>query len=199
MSDAGVSDASVSDAGVSDAGVSDARASLPDAVGPQDAIGDPAEVQRGGWAGLAEVAVLLGLALVAWVLSGGFAEGELLVTYGVDPAVVPRAVILVIVALAILLAIGEPWPRGTPPRLHIHPRLREALFALVALSIYVLSFEALGAFTLMPLFCAAVSRTFMNRPLWALLAYGVAVSAFTWILFVLLLRVPLPGSRLPFL
>src|SRR3546814_20696788 len=97
------------------------------------------------------------------------------------------------------LLLGEKSIPRSRPRLRIHPRIGPAAFALTTLVLYVATFETLGAFTLMPLFCAAVSRAFVKRPLLSLLLSGVAVTAFTWVLFVLLLGVPLPGSRLPFL
>jgi hypothetical protein len=152
----------------------------------------------GGWAGIADVVVVLAVAAGAWVLSGNFAAGDISLAYGVAPELVPRAIILVIAGLALLLLLGElALPRGQL-RLRLHPRIGPVLFCIAVLSVYAFSFERLGAFTLMPLFCVAVSRTFVRRPLWTLLIYGVAVSVVTWIVFVLLLRAPLPGSRLPF-
>jgi hypothetical protein len=161
--------------------------------------GSSEAVRPGGWAGIADAAVILALSLAAWVLTGEFAGADLMVAYGIAPAVVPRAIILVIAGLAGLLLIKElAQPRGRP-RLRLHPRIGPVLFACAVLAVYAASFEALGAFTLMPLFCVAVSRAFVRRPFWTLLVYGVAVSVATWVLFVLLLGAPLPGSRLPFL
>src|SRR3546814_19783921 len=97
------------------------------------------------------------------------------------------------------LLLGEKSIPRSRPRLHIHPRIGPAAFALATLVLYVATFETLGAFTLMPVFCAAVSRAFVKRPPLSPPLYGVAVTAFTWVLFVLLLGVPLPGSLPHFL
>jgi len=152
-----------------------------------------------GWAGIGDVVVLLGLCLIAWILTYEFAQPDLMVAYGIEPAVVPRAVILVIAGLALLLLAQELSHRHGPLRISLHPRIPAVLFVLAALTVYSLSFEPLGAFTLMPLFCVAVSRAFVKRPYWKLLLYGIAVTVVSWILFVPLLRAPLPGSSLSFL
>ena len=152
-----------------------------------------------GWAGIGDVVAVLGLCLIAWVLTYDFAQPDLMVAYGIAPEVVPRAVILVIAGLALLLLVQEVGQLQGRPSVRLHPRIPAVLFALATLTVYSLSFEALGAFTLMPLFCVAMSRAFVARPLWKLLVFGVAVTVGSWILFVLLLRAPLPGSRLPFL
>lgn len=157
------------------------------------------ERPTGGWSGIGEALAILGFTLVAWLLTRGFAAADLMIVYGIDSAVVPRAVILTIALLAVLLLLGEKTIPRSRPRLRIHPRIGPAAFALASLVLYVATFETLGAFTLMPIFCAAISRAFVDRPLLSLLLYGVAVTVFTWVLFVLLLGVPLPGSRLPFL
>jgi hypothetical protein len=122
-----------------------------------------------------------------------------MLAYGIAPEVVPRAVILVIAGLALLLLVQEIGHRHGRPRISLHPRVPAVLFAFAALTAYSLSFEPLGAFTLMPLFCVAVSWAFVKRPLWKLLLYGVAVTVVSWAFFVLVLRAPLPGSSLPFL
>jgi Tripartite tricarboxylate transporter TctB family len=152
-----------------------------------------------GWAGICDVAVILGLCLIAWLLTNDFAQPGLMLAYGIEPAVVPRAVILVIAGLALLLLVQELGHRHGRLRIRLHPRVPAMLFAFAALTAYSLSFEPLGAFTLMPLFCVAVSRAFVERPLWKLLLYGIGVTVATWVFFVLLLRTPLPGSSLPFL
>lgn len=152
-----------------------------------------------GWAGIGDVAVLLGFCLIAWVLTSSFAQPDLMVAYGIAPEVVPRAVIVVIAALALLLLLQELGLRHGRPHISLHPRIPAVLFVLAALTVYSLSFEPLGAFTLMPLFCVAVSRAFVKRPFWKLLLYGIGVTVVSWILFVPLLRAPLPGSSLSFL
>lgn len=151
-----------------------------------------------GWAGVGDVVVILGLCLIAWVLTNDFAQSGLMLSYGIKPEVVPRAVILVIAGLALLLLVPELGHRHARLQISLHPRIPAVLFAFAALTVYSLSFEPLGAFTLMPLFCVAVSRTFVKRPFWTLLLYGFGVTVVSWVLFVLLLRAPLPGSRLPF-
>jgi Tripartite tricarboxylate transporter TctB family len=153
----------------------------------------------GGWAGVGDVVAILGLCLIAWVLTNDFAQADLMISYGIRPEVVPRAIILVIAAMALLLLSSELGRRHGRLRVSLHPRIPAVLAVLAALTVYALSFEPLGAFTLMPLFCVAVSRAFVRRPLWKLLVYGVAVTIGSWVLFVLLLRAPLPGSSLPFL
>ena len=158
----------------------------------------PAEPAR-GWAGIGDVAVILGLCLIAWLLTNDFTEPGLMLAYGIAPEVVPRAVILVIAGLALLLLVQEVSHRHGRLQISLHPRLPAVLFAFAALTAYSLSFEPLGAFTLMPLFCVAVSRAFVERPLWKLLLYGIAVTVGSWVFFVLLLRAPLPGSGLALL
>ena len=159
-----------------------------------------AETKRGGsWATIAEVAVILAVCLAAWLATGQFAEDDLMLVYGVDPALVPRAIIILISALALLLLVQEGALPRRLPRPRLHPRTLPVVLALAALALYAFTFERLGAFTLMPVFCAAVARIFMRHPFWKLLVYGVLVSIVSWILFVLLLGAPLPGSRLPFL
>lgn len=152
-----------------------------------------------GWAGIGDVVVVLVLCAIAWALTYDFAEPGLLLTYGIKPEVVPRAVILVIAALSLLQLVQELGHRRGDWQFSLHPRIPAVLFALAALTAYSLSFERWGAFTLMPVFCVALSRAFVHRPLWKLLAFGVAVTVMSWVLFVLVLRAPLPGSRLPFL
>jgi hypothetical protein len=173
----------------------DATAADGDVAG---AAAAPATPDR-GWAGIGDVVAVLGLCLIAWVLTYDFAEPDLLVSYGIEPGVVPRAVILVIAGLALLLLVQEFGQRHGRLQISLHPRIPAVLFAFATLVAYALSFEPLGAFTLMPLFCVAMSRALVARPLWKLLAFGVAVTVGSWLLFVLLLRAPLPGSRLPFL
>lgn len=151
-----------------------------------------------GWAGIGDVVVVLGLCLIAWILTYDFAQPDLMVAYGIEPAVVPRAVIVVIAALALLLLVQEIGQRHGRFHISLHPRIPAVLFALAALTVYCLSFEPLGAFTLMPLFCVAVSRAFVKRPFWNLLLYGIGVTVASWVFFVLVMRAPLPGSRLPF-
>jgi hypothetical protein len=164
---------------------------------PTDEVGEAR--RSGSWATITEVAVILAVCLAAWIATGRFAQDDLMLVYGVDPALIPRAIIILIAALALLLLVQEgALPRRLPcPRLH--PRILPVALAFAALALYAFSFEKLGAFTLMPVFCAAVARIFMRHSLWKLLAYGVLVSIASWILFVLLLGAPLPGSRLPFL
>jgi hypothetical protein len=176
------------------------RSVAPERVGPGAAGADaaPASADR-GWAGVGDVVAILGLCLIAWVLTNDFAQADLMISYGIRPEVVPRAIILVIAAMALLLLSSELGRRHGRLRVSLHPRIPAVLAVLAALTVYALSFEPLGAFTLMPLFCVAVSRAFVRRPLWKLLVYGVAVTIGSWVLFVLLLRAPLPGSSLPFL
>ena len=151
-----------------------------------------------GWAGIGDVAVVLGLCLIAWVLTSNFAQPDLMLAYGIAPEVVPRAVIVVIAGLALLLLVQELSLRHGRPHISLHPRIPAVLFVLAALTVYSLSFEPLGAFTLMPLFCVAISRAFVKRPFWNLLLYGIGVTVASWVFFVLVMRAPLPGSRLPF-
>jgi hypothetical protein len=169
-----------------------------DASAPGAPAGAPEAIRPSSWAGIAEVGIIFGLAAWAWMLTGRFVQGDLMVTYGINPAVVPRAIILTIVGLATLLLVAELAQPRIRSRLRFHPRTGAVLFALAILSVYAFSFEALGAFTLMPVFCVALSLAFMRRPLWILFAYGIGVSILTWVVFVLLLRAPLPGLRLPF-
>ena len=171
----------------------DAATSAGEIAGAADAA--PAH----GWAGFGDVVVVLAFCAIAWALTYDFAEPGLLLSYGIKPEVVPRAVILVIAALALLLLVQELGHRRGDWQFSLHPRIPAVLFALAALTVYCLSFEPWGAFTLMPVFCVALSRAFVQRPLWKLLAFGVAVTVMSWVLFVLILRAPLPGSRLPFL
>jgi Tripartite tricarboxylate transporter TctB family len=178
---------------VSDSSLARDPADVADSAGAAGAA--PAAPAR-GWAGIGDVAVILGLCAIAWVLTNDFAQGGLMLAYGIAPTVVPRAVILVIAGLGLLLLAQELGQRHGRPRIRLHPRLPAVLFAFAALTAYSLSFEPLGAFTLMPLFCVAVSRAFVERPLWKLLLYGIAVTAGSWVFFVLLLRAPLPGSGL---
>jgi hypothetical protein len=179
---------------VSDRSFAGGPADLAKTAGAADAT--PAAPAR-SWAGIGDVAVILGLCLAAWLLTYDFAEPGLMLAYGIRPEVVPRAVILVIAGLALLLLAQELSHRHGRLQISLHPRIPAVLFAFAALTVYALSFEPLGAFTLMPLFCVAVSRAFVERPLWKLLLYGIAVTVVSWIFFVLLLRAPLPGSRLP--
>jgi Tripartite tricarboxylate transporter TctB family len=180
---------------VSERSVAPERADVAGAAGADAA---PASADR-GWAGVGDVVAILGLCLIAWVLTNDFAQADLMISYGIRPEVVPRAIILVIAAMALLLLSSELGRRHGRLRVSLHPRIPAVLAVLAALTVYALSFEPLGAFTLMPLFCVAVSRAFVRRPLWKLLVYGVAVTIGSWVLFVLLLRAPLPGSSLPFL
>jgi Tripartite tricarboxylate transporter TctB family len=155
--------------------------------------------RSGSWPVITDVAVILAVSLAAWMATGQFAQDDLMLAYGVDPALIPRAIIILISGLALLLLVLDGALPRTAPRLHLHPRVGPVALAFGALVLYALSFERLGAFTLMPLFCAAVSRIFVRQAFWKLLAYGVLVSIGSWVLFVLLLGAPLPGSRLPFL
>jgi Tripartite tricarboxylate transporter TctB family len=180
---------------VSERSAAPERADVAGAAGV-DAV--PVSADR-GWAGVGDVVAILGLCLIAWVLTNDFAQADLMISYGIRPEVVPRAIILVIAAMALLLLSSELGRRHGRLRVSLHPRIPAVLAVLAALTVYALSFEPLGAFTLMPLFCVAVSRAFVRRPLWKLLVYGVAVTIGSWVLFVLLLRAPLPGSSLPFL
>jgi hypothetical protein len=180
---------------VSDRSLAGARADVAQTAGTAAAA--PAAPAR-SWAGFGDVAVILGLCLIAWLLTNDFAEPGLMLAYGIRPEVVPRAVILVIAGLGVLLLVQELAQPHAPFHLRLHPRIPAVLAALAALTAYAMSFEPLGAFTLMPLFCVAVSRCFVSRPLWKLLLYGIGVTVGSWVLFVLLLRAPLPGSRLPF-
>jgi hypothetical protein len=70
----------------------------------------------GGWAGIGDVVVLLGLCLIAWVLTYEFAQPDLMLAYSIEPAVVPRAVILVIAGLALPLGrrLLARWRRPVP-------------------------------------------------------------------------------------
>ena len=165
-------------------------------AGAADAAPAPADH---GWAGIGDVIVVLGLCAIAWYLTYDFDLPDFMVAYGIAPTVVPRAVILVIATLSLLQLVQELGLTRGRPEIGLHPRIPHVLFALAALTAYSLSFERWGAFTLMPVFCVAVSRTFVPRPLLILLAYGVLVTIMSWVLFVLILRAPLPGSRLPFL
>jgi hypothetical protein len=158
-----------------------------------------AEAKRSGsWATITEVAVILAVCVAAWMATGQFAQDDLMLAYGVDPALIPRAIIILISVLALLLLVQEGTLPRRLPRPRLHPRTLPVALAFAALALYAFSFERLGAFTLMPVFCAAVARIFIRHALWKLLAYGVLVSIASWILFVLLLGAPLPGSRLPF-
>ena len=181
---------------MSERSVARERADVAGTAGAADAA--PATPDR-GWAGVGDVVVILGLCLIAWLLTNDFAQADLMISYGIRPEVVPRAIILVIAAMALLLLGNELGRRHGRLRVSLHPRIPVVLAVLAALMVYTLSFEPLGAFTLMPLFCIVVSRAFVRRPLWTLVVYGVAVTVATWVLFVLLLRAPLPGSSLPFL
>ena len=166
----------------------------------EQAVRDTVETEVAGAAAAAPATEARGWAgMIAWVLTSSFAQPDLMVAYGIAPEVVPRAVIVVIAALALLLLLQELGLRHGRPHISLHPRIPAVLFVLAALTVYCLSFEPLGAFTLMPLFCVAVSRAFVKRPYWKLLLYGIAVSVASWILFVPLLRAPLPGSSLSFL
>lgn len=180
---------------MSDRSVARGRADIAETTGAVDAA--PVAPAR-SWAGVGDVVAILGLCLIAWLLTNDFTQSGLMLTYGIKPEVVPRAVILVIAGLALLLLVPELGHRHARFRISLHPRLPAMLFALAALTAYSLSFEPLGAFTLMPLFCVAVSRAFVERPFWTLLLYGIAVTVASWVLFVLLLQAPLPGSSLPF-
>src|SRR3546814_6708718 len=60
-----------------------------------------------------------------------------MIVYGIDSAVVPRAVILTIALFAVLLLLGEKSIPRSRPRLHIHPRIGPAAFALATLVLYV--------------------------------------------------------------
>jgi hypothetical protein len=180
---------------VSDRSVAEDRADVAETTGAAAAA--PVAPAR-GWAGIGDVLVVLGLCLIAWVLTYDFAQPGLMLSYGIEPAAVPRAVILVIAGLALLLLVQEVGHRHGQLHISLHPRIPAVLFALAALTVYSLSFEPLGAFTLMPLFCVAISRAFVKRPFWNLLLYGVAVTVVSWVFFVLVMRAPLPGSRLPF-
>lgn len=164
---------------------------------PADEVG---ETKRSdSWATITEVAIILAVSLAAWLATGQFAQDDLMLAYGVDPALIPRAIIILISVLAILLLLQDVTLPRRLPRPRLHPRTLPVALAFAALALYAFSFERLGAFTLMPVFCAAVARIFMRHALWKLLAYGVLVSIASWVLFVLLLGAPLPGSRLPFL
>ncbi len=167
-------------------------------AGTAGAVEAPATPVR-SWAGVGDVVAILAICLVAWMLTNHFADPGLMLAYGIAPAVVPRAVILVIAGLALLLLAQEVGHRHGRLQLRLHPRIPAVLFAFAVLTVYSLSFEPLGAFTLMPLFCVAVSRAFVERPFWKLLLYGVAVTIVSWVFFVLIMRAPLPGSSLPFL
>jgi hypothetical protein len=180
---------------VSDRSVARDRADVAETTGAADAA--PVAPAR-GWAGFGDVAVILGFCLIAWLLTYDFAQPDLMVAYGIEPAAVPRAVILVIAGLALLLLVQEVGHRHGQLQIRLHPRIPAVLFALAVLTVYSLSFEPLGAFTLMPLFCVAISRAFVKRPFWNLLLYGIGVTAVSWVFFVLVMRAPLPGSRLPF-
>ena len=91
-----------------------------------------------GWAGIGDVAVLLGLCLIGWVLTSSFAQPDLMVAYGIAPEVVPRAVIVVIAALALLLLLQELGLRHGRPHISLHPRIPAVLFVLAALTVYCL-------------------------------------------------------------
>ena len=158
---------------MSDRSVAGDRADVAEITGAADAA--PVAPAR-GWAGIGDVLVVLGLCLIAWLLSYDFAQPGLMLAYGIAPAAVPRAVILVIAGLALLLLVQEVAHRHGQLHISLHPRIPAVLFALAALTVYCLSFEPLGAFTLMPLFCVAISRAFVKRPFWNLLLYGIAVT-----------------------
>lgn len=167
-------------------------------VAPDPAGKAEGENRSGSWGTIAEVAVILAVCGAAWMATARFAQDDLMLVYGIDPALVPRAIIILISLLALLLLVQEGALPRRVPRPRLHPRALPVALAFAALALYAFSFERLGAFTLMPIFCAAVARIFMQHPFWKLLVYGVLVSIASWILFVLLLGAPLPGSRLPF-
>jgi Tripartite tricarboxylate transporter TctB family len=181
---------------VSERSVARERADVTGTAGAADAA--PVTTER-SWAGVGDVVVILGCCLIAWILTNDFAQADLMISYGIRPEVVPRAIILIIAGMALLLLGSEFGQRHGRLRVSLHPRIPAVLAVLAALVVYTLSFEPWGAFALMPVFCVVVSRAFVRRPLWRLCVYGVAVTVATWVLFVLLLRAPLPGSSLPFL
>jgi putative tricarboxylic transport membrane protein len=116
------------------------------------------------------------------------------------PGFLPFATGLILVALSLILllsrflkrrdeagAIGEPMPRGEA--------LRRILKALGALCLYVLILEPLGFLLTTFLFMILALRLEPRR--WAfILTLAIGATAFFFLLFKVLLRVPLPPGIL---
>lgn len=141
----------------------------------------------------AAAAPMAGFGLAAVLLARDFPPipGQ---AYG--PALFPTALGILLLAAAILVALQQPPMEESPP-VPLRGRVAALACAVAPLAV-ILGFEALG----WPLLAFGLGTILLllagARPLTALLA-ALGVAALTWMLFAMLLRVPLPRGPLSFL
>ena len=112
------------------------------------------------------------------------------------PALFPTLLGAGLVLTAVLVALQAP-PRAAAPPVPWRNRLAAAGVAVAPVRV-ILGFEAVG----WPLLALGIGAALLllagARPLPALLV-GLGISALTWVLFAMVLRVPLPRGPLSFL
>jgi putative tricarboxylic transport membrane protein len=111
------------------------------------------------------------------------------------PALFPMALGAGLTLCAILVALQAPVPAGAPAT--VRGRIA-ALGAALAPLLVMLGWDVMG----WPLMAFGLGAALLmlagTRPVQALLA-GAAVAALTWVIFAMVLRVPLPRGLLTFL
>jgi putative tricarboxylic transport membrane protein len=96
-------------------------------------------------------------------------------------------IILAVVSVALLFRRAD----GDQPVQLFHGH---GLITIAAVALVALSFERIGAIAAFAIFLASMFYLLAQAPWWKAIAFGLAGAGLTWMLFVYLLQLQLPGA-----
>ncbi len=150
----------------------------------------------GGTSDVVDAAVILAFCAFAWWPTTGFDETPTFLAYAISPAAFPRLLLVILALLAIAmgwgaLRRGERVGRPTLPG-------RTVVITVGLMIVYAMLFERLGAFLPMVPLCALMAWAWGERRLALVVTYALGFTLANWLIFVEVLRTPLPEGPLGF-